>query len=134
MKSLTPLVADSAVDFKVPRGSEAVGDRARLPAGAEEPITVFVNGVEQRRDVDYRIEGDEVVFARPILKESKLGFSRWVAIYLGIFGTYRIHESVDIHYMLNGELHSDGDVTLYGKGRSESAAGDQGRSESAAGD
>lgn len=111
-KSLTPQIGDSVADFAVPRGSIAVGDRVVLPEGAEEPITVFVNGVEQRRGIDYRVEAGYVVFPRPILKESNLGFSRWAAIYLGAFGTYRIHESVDIHYQLGGRMHAEDDVRI----------------------
>lgn len=114
MKSLTPQIGDSVTDFKVPKGSIAVGDRAPLPAGAEEPITVFVNGVEQRRGVDYGLEDGQVVFPRPILKESNLGFSRWAALYLGFFGTYRIHESVDIHFRREGRMQADGDVRIEG--------------------
>lgn len=115
MKSLTPYIADSVAGFKVPKGSIAVGDRIAIPEGAEEPITIFINGVEQRRDVDYEIVGGEVVFPRPILKESNLGFSRWAALYLGIFGTYRIHESVDIHYRRDGRMHADDDVRILGQ-------------------
>ncbi|HZK15226.1 MAG TPA: hypothetical protein VFC52_01390 [Solirubrobacterales bacterium] len=122
MKSLTPYVADSAegsaAGFEVPKGSAIAGDRFGLPAGAEEPITVFVNGVQQRRDRDYRLEpadrpaGAAVVFARPILVESSLGFSRWAALYLGLFGTYRVHESVDVHYRLDGRVRVAADVEL----------------------
>lgn len=118
-KALTPQIGDSVADFKIPRGSIAVGDRARLPEGAEEPITVFVNGVEQRRGIDYEIEGGEVVFPRPVLKESNLGFSRWAALYLGIFGTYRIHESVDIHYQRDGKMQAADDVRIYGARRDD---------------
>lgn len=114
MKSLTPYLADSVADFKVPKGSVAVGDRAALPEGAQEPIRVFINGVEQRRDIDYEIVGGEIVFPRPILKEANLGFSRWAALYLGIFGTYRIDESVDVHYQLDGRTQADDDVPILG--------------------
>lgn len=119
MKSLTPQIGDSATNLKVPRGSIAVGDRVPLPEGAEEPITVFVNGVEQRRGPDYKIEDGYVIFPRPILKESNLGFSRWAALYLGFFGTYRIHESVDIHYLRDGKMQADGDVRIVGRRSSQ---------------
>lgn len=114
MKSLTPHIADSVAGFKVPNGSIAVGDRVALPPGAEEPISVFVNGVEQRRDIDYEVVTGEVVFPRPILKESNLGFSRWAALYLGFFGTYRIHESVDVHYRFDGRMRADDDARILG--------------------
>lgn len=114
MKSLTPHIGDSVEGFKVPKSSIAVGDRAALPEGAEEPIEVFVNGVEQRRGIDYEVKGGEIVFPRPILKESNLGFSRWAALYLGIFGTYRIHEAVDIHFQRGGQRETIADVRIIG--------------------
>ena len=107
-------IGDSVQTFAVPKGSMSVGDRASLPAGAEEPITVYVNGVEQRRDIDFRVEEGAIVFPRPILKESNLGFSRWAALYLGLFGTYRAHESVDIHFGRNGRVEVADDVTIDG--------------------
>lgn len=110
MKSLTPYLGDSLVGYKVPKGSVEVGDRIPLPEGAEEPITVFINGVEQRRGPDYEIKDGVIVFPRPILRESNLGFSRWAALYLGIFGTYRIHESVDVHYVRDGQMEVAGDI------------------------
>lgn len=110
MKSLTPYLGDSLAGYEVPKGSVEVGNRFPLPQGAEEPISVFINGVEQRRGPDYEIEGGNVIFPRPILKESSLGFSRWAALYLGFFGTYRIHETVDIHYTRDGRMEVAGDV------------------------
>jgi hypothetical protein len=88
-------------EFEVPKGSEAVGRRARLPPGAEPPFTVFVNGIEQSEGSDYNVRVGEIVFTRPIVKE-KVGAGRWLAMYLGLFGTYRKHETVDIQYTLQG--------------------------------
>ena len=81
-----------------------VGRRVRLPRGAEPPIKVFVNGVEQRRGKDYDIRNGEVVFRRSIVKEGKVGATRWAAMYLGLFGTYRKHETIDIEYRLSGKV------------------------------
>jgi hypothetical protein len=89
-----------------------VGRRVRLPRGAERPIRVYVNGVEQVEGADYRVAAGVVVFSRPIVKEGKVGGVRWMAMLLGLFGTYRKHETVDVEYRLRGEvkLVSDAEV------------------------
>jgi hypothetical protein len=89
-----------------------VGRRVRLPRGAERPIRVYVNGVEQREGSDYRVAAGEIVFSRPIVKEGKVGGVRWMAMLLGLFGTYRKHETVDVEYRLRGQvkLVSDAEV------------------------
>lgn len=98
-------------ETEVPKGSYAAGRRARLPRGAEPPIRVYVNGVEQREGADYELRGSELVFARPIVKE-KVGAGRWMAMYLGLFGTYRKHETVDVEYRSGGEVRLASDVEI----------------------
>ena len=68
----------------------------RLPPGAEPPYEVWVNGVAQAEGVDYELEGRALVFRRSLAKEGRLGFWRWTAIFLGLFGTYRQNDSVDV--------------------------------------
>lgn len=99
-------------EIEVPKGSYAAGRRVRLPSGAEEPIRVYVSGVEQQRDVDYELRGGEVLFARPILKEEKLSGLRWASMFIGVVGTYRTNETVDLEYAIDGrtQLASDVDV------------------------
>jgi hypothetical protein len=87
----------------VPKGSYAAGRRVRLPRGAQPPIRVYVNGIEQAAGVDYELRETEIVFARPIVKE-RVTAGRWAAMYLGLFGTYRKHETVDIEYTLDGSV------------------------------
>jgi hypothetical protein len=105
-------MSDSSTE--IPKGSYAAGERVKIPAGAEPPFTVFVNGIEQSEGGDYGIEGDEIVFTRPIVKE-KMTTSRWLAMYLGFFGTYRKDETIDLQFARNGkiELLSDLDVVPY---------------------
>jgi hypothetical protein len=74
-----------------------------LPAGAEPPYRVFVNGVPQREGVDYEVKGHALVFDRWLEKEGKLGLGRWTAMFLGLFGTYRKNDSVDVQYTAGGE-------------------------------
>lgn len=105
-------MSDSGTD--IPKGSYAAGERVKLPAGAEPPFTVFINGVEQSEGADYEIESGEVVFTRPIVKE-KIGTSRWLAMYLGLWGTYRKNETVDLQFHRGDkiELISDLPVVPY---------------------
>jgi hypothetical protein len=86
---------------EVPKGSEAVGRRVPLPRGARPPIAVYVNGIAQKQGADYEIRGGELVFTRQIIKE-RVGLGRWAAMYLGLFGTYRKHETIDVEYRLDG--------------------------------
>ena len=94
-------------------GVEA-GRRVRLPRGAEPPYKVFINGVEQSQGADYRVAGGELVFSRPIVKEGKVGGVRWLAMLLGLFGTYRKHEVVDVEYRLGGKVHLVSDAEVRG--------------------
>jgi hypothetical protein len=63
---------------------------------------VFVNGVPQQAGRDFRLEGDELVFDRSLAREGKLGFWRWASIFLGVAGTYRQNDSVDVVYQAGG--------------------------------
>ena len=89
-----------------------VGRRVRLPRGADPPIRVYVNGVEQSQESDFRIRGGEIIFERPIVKEGKVGGLRWLAMLLGLFGTYRKHETVDVEYRLAGQVKLASDVEI----------------------
>jgi hypothetical protein len=71
-----------------------------------------VNGVEQSEGADYRVQGGEIVFQRPIVKEGKVGGLRWLAMLLGLFGTYRQHETVDLEYRLRGEVKLASDLEI----------------------
>ena len=81
-----------------------VGRWVRLPRGAEPPIKVFVNGVEQRSGHDYQLRRSEIVFKRPIVKEGKVSRARWLAMFMGLFGSYRKHETIDVEYRLGGRV------------------------------
>jgi hypothetical protein len=101
----------SDTSTEIPKGSYAAGERVRLPARAEPPFTVFVNGIEQSLGADYSIEGGEVVFTRPIVKE-KVGAGRWLAMYLGLFGTYRKDETVDVQFSRDGKVQLSSDLPV----------------------
>jgi len=74
-----------------------------LPPAAEPPYRVFVNGVPQREGVDYEVRGHALVFERHLEKEGRLGFWRWFAMFMALFGTYRKNDSVDVEYSVRGQ-------------------------------
>ncbi|GAC1321142.1 MAG: hypothetical protein NVSMB25_14490 [Thermoleophilaceae bacterium] len=78
------------------------GYSVALPAGAEPPLRVFVNGVPQSEGGDYRVERGRLIFSRPLAKEGRLGFWRWLSMFLAIAGTYRQNDSVDVQYTVGG--------------------------------
>ena len=84
-----------------------VAERSRidLPAHVPDVFDVYVGGVKQARGADYEVVGRTVVFPRPIAQEGRLGFWRWASMWLGIAGTYRKHETVDLVYELGGRRH-----------------------------
>jgi hypothetical protein len=80
-----------------PRLQETVA-RVELPADAMPPFQVFLNGVPQQEGRDFRVEGRVLVFERALAKEGRLGFWRWLSLLLGVAGTYRQNDSVDVVY------------------------------------
>ncbi len=73
-----------------------------LPRDAEEPFEVFVNGVPQTPGVDYSVAGRMLRFAKPLAQEGSLGLLRWASMFLGVAGTYRKNDSVDVVYEAGG--------------------------------
>ena len=100
-----------AESTEIPKGSYAAGRRMRLPAGAEAPYTVFINGIEQREGEDYEVRAGEIVFTRQIVKE-RVGTGRWLAMYLGLFGTYRKNEVVDLQFRRGGRIELVSDLPI----------------------
>lgn len=89
-----------------------VGSRVRLPRGAEPPIKVYINGIEQAEGSDYEIDSDGIHFHQPIVKEGKLGGLRWLSMAIGLFGSYRKNETVDVSYQLAGKTHHATDLPV----------------------
>jgi hypothetical protein len=77
--------------------------RVRLPADLMRPFEVYVNGVPQEEGTDFRVEGRSLVFDRILKTEGTLGFWRWLSMWVGIAGTYRQNDSVDVVYERNGK-------------------------------
>ena len=73
-----------------------------LPPQVAAPYEVFLNGVAQKAGQDFRVVGRTLVFSRPLAREGRLGFWRWLSLFLGIAGTYRQNDTVDVVYELGG--------------------------------
>jgi hypothetical protein len=74
-----------------------------LPADAARPFEVYVNGVRQQEGTDFHVRGHTLVFERELRREGRLGFWRWASMVIGVAGTYRQNDSVDVVYGSGGE-------------------------------
>jgi hypothetical protein len=83
--------------------------RVELPPGVGADYEVYVNGIRQEPGRDFDRIGDQLVFRRKLAHEGRLGPIRWLSMLLGIAGTYRTHELVDVIYDSGGRR---GHVTL----------------------
>jgi hypothetical protein len=72
--------------------------RVPLPDAVGEPLEVYVNGVRQQPGTDYEQVGRELHFRRALRSEGKLSRMRWASMFLGIAGTYRHNDTVDVIY------------------------------------
>ena len=75
---------------------------ARLPGDVTRPFEVFVNGVPQIEGTDYTVMGGVLLFESELKTEGRLGLWRWTSILVGLAGTYRQNDSVDVAYTVNG--------------------------------
>lgn len=78
-----------------------------LPAGAEPPIAVYVNGEQWSEGDDYAIEGPAIRFRRPLRARPKLGFGRSVmlAIGIGVYGDLK-GDKLDVIYRVGDQTRS----------------------------
>ncbi|HEV2593113.1 MAG TPA: hypothetical protein VGU02_14610 [Gaiellaceae bacterium] len=61
-----------------------------------EPFDVYVNGVARRRGTDYEVRGSTLYLVDELRGEGRLGFWRWASLWLGVAGTYRRNDKVDV--------------------------------------
>jgi hypothetical protein len=73
-----------------------------LPDYVSGAFDVFVNGVPQQEGVDYDRVGRMLVFRRELAEEGRLGFWRWLSMFLGVAGTYRRNDTVDVVFTKDG--------------------------------
>jgi hypothetical protein len=76
--------------------------RVELPPGVAGELEVYVNGVRQREGADYRRDPGALVFGRALAAEGRLGPIRWLSMFLGVAGTYRKNDTVDVVYDVAG--------------------------------
>jgi hypothetical protein len=90
-----------------------VSERSRieLPEHVPPAFEVYVSGVRQVPGRDFQLEGRSLVFPRPLAQEGRLGFWRWASMWLGIAGTYRKHETIDLVYEANGRREVETGLT-----------------------
>lgn len=83
-------------------GMSQAPSRVQLPDDVSEEFEVFINGVQQVPGKDYRVQGRTLVFTRSLAHEGRLGALRWTSMFLGVAGTYRKHDTVDVVYERDG--------------------------------
>jgi hypothetical protein len=88
--------------------------RVELPSYVQGDLEVFVNGVPQVEGKDYRREEGALVFNRSLAKEGRLGTIRWLSMLLGIAGTYRPNDTVDVAYEYDGKPGVAADLPVAG--------------------
>jgi hypothetical protein len=84
-----------------------------LPSFVQDGFEVYVNGIAQVESRDYRRDGRRLVFNRELKKEGSLGTWRWLSMLLGIAGTYRQNDVVDVVYEADGRRGVAGDLSLH---------------------
>ena len=73
-----------------------------LPTFVQEPFEVFVNGVPQKAGTDYEVVGASLIFKGELASEGRLGPMRWLSMLLGIAGTYRKNDKIDVVFNVDG--------------------------------
>lgn len=76
--------------------------RLDLPDVVGPQYEVYVNGVPQQPGVDFDQVGRTLVFRRELASEGRLGFWRWLSLFVGVAGTYRRNDTVDVVYDAGG--------------------------------
>jgi hypothetical protein len=76
--------------------------RIDLPPHVRRPFEVFVNGVPQVEGTDFDIVGSSLLFAATLSREGNIGIWRWLRMGLGVAGTYRKNDTIDVVSTVNG--------------------------------
>ena len=84
-----------------PAGMERT-TRVELPAYVREPYEIFLNGVPQVAGTDYEVIGTSLLFEQHLASEGRLGLWRWLSMLLGIAGTYRKDDKIDVVFSIDG--------------------------------
>ena len=76
------------------------GSRVPLPANAERPFQVFVNGVPKQEGVDFEVRGADLVFAGELVPPRRMTARSYAR--LMFWGRYDKRHSVDVVYAVDG--------------------------------
>ena len=101
IRSSTSGVEHAAVPYRRPTlsaVSRGDGRQSALPRGVRAAVPRVRERGRAARGRGLPVEGDRLVFNRSLAQEGRLGFWRWLSMLLGIAGTYRKHETVDVQY------------------------------------
>jgi hypothetical protein len=73
-----------------------------LPPDVEEPFEVYLNAIPQQIGLDFERVGGALVFPRALKPEVKMSRIQVALATLGIAGTYRKYDSLDVIYHRDG--------------------------------
>jgi hypothetical protein len=77
------------------------GSRVPLPAHAERPFQVFVNGVPKQEGVDFEVIGSALVFASELVPPRRMTLKSYAR--LMFWGRYKTEHSVDLVFQRGGQ-------------------------------
>jgi hypothetical protein len=77
------------------------GSRVPLPAGAERPFQVFVNGVPKQEGTDYEVRGAWLVFSDELIQPHRMTMKSYAR--LMFWGRYKTEHSVDLVFHRAGQ-------------------------------
>ena len=82
--------------------SHAERSRVTLPARSRSRTKSSSTASLSGPGDDFQVDGRTLVFDRSLASEGRLGFWRWLSLFLGVAGTYRQNDSVDAVYSSGG--------------------------------
>ena len=83
-------------------GQASTESRIDLPDAVDGRFDVYVNGILQQAGTDYTRDGRTLVFPRRLQPEIPMSKLQLLRALLGIAGTYRKHDAVDVAYQRDG--------------------------------
>ena len=77
---------------------------AKIIAKAHEAGVNFIDTADAySKGGSEEVVGRTIVFHEQLAQEGRLGFWRWLSLFLGVAGTYRRHDTIDIVYDRAGQ-------------------------------
>ncbi len=66
------------------------------------PTRSSSTGSLQNEGTDFEVIGSSLLFERSFARERKLSFWRWSLLFLGVWSSYRHHDTIDVVHTLEG--------------------------------